>query len=95
MLLGQFGSQHRGFLDSTTGVISPGPSHVTLLIHDNRMTINNLSLTSTTTSSNNHHNNHHNNHNNNHNNNNHNNTTNHHNDNNHHEPAGVGGKENG
>ena len=91
MLLGQFGSRHRGFLDSTTGVISPGPSHVTLLIRDNRMTINNLSLTSTTTSSNNHHDNH----DDDNNNNNHNNTTNHHNNNNHYELAGVGGEENG
>ena len=79
------------FLDSTMGVISPGLSHVTLLIRDNRMTINDLTLTSTTTTSNNHHDNH----DNNGDNNNNNNTTNHNNNNNHHEPAGVGGEENG
>ena len=92
MLLGQFGSRHRVFLDSMTGVISPGPSHVTLRSrdfvdpsqpNDDQQLVTHL----------NHHviqqppqqqqqqqqpNN----------------TTNH-NNNNHHEPAGVGGEENG
>ena len=84
MLLRQLGSRHGAFLNPTTGVISPG-GHVTLLIRDNRITINNFQP-ATSTSNNHHENNHEDN-------NNKNNTTPDHNDNNHHESVGVAGEE--
>ena len=65
MLVGQFGSWHGAFLDSTMGVISPGQNHVTLLIRDNRIMIGDFNLpVSPTSTSNSHYNNHNNNHNN-------------------------------